>query len=127
MNGVPGYLRRSRILGVASSFTDRRTGNRSAPSMKVLFVHNNFPAQFRNVAEELREAGSFELAAIGAQSAQAVEGVAVHRYHVPTIDVSATHPFARRFDAECWRAEQVLMAASALAASGFIPGLHPRP
>ncbi len=89
--------------------------------MKILFVHNNFPAQFRNVAEELREARSFELAAIGAQSAQAVEGVAVHRYQLPTIDVSATHPFARRFDAECWRAEQVLMVASALAASGFIP------
>jgi len=89
--------------------------------MKFLFVHNNFPAQFRNVVKELRKAGSFELAAIGAQGAQAAEGVAVHRYQVPTIDLSATHPFARRFDAECWRAEQVLMAESALAASGFIP------
>jgi glycosyltransferase involved in cell wall biosynthesis len=89
--------------------------------MKFLFVHNNFPAQFRNVVKELRKEGSFELAAIGAQGAQAVEGVAVHRYQAPTIDLSATHPFARRFHAECWRAEQVLMAASALAASGFIP------
>ncbi len=89
--------------------------------MKFLFVHNNFPAQFRNVVEGLRKVGSFELAAIGAQTAQAIEGVAVHRYHVPAIDLSATHPFARRFDAECRRAEQVLMAASALAASGFIP------
>ena len=71
-------------------FMNRGTGNRAALSMKFLFVHNNFPAQFRNVAEELRKAGSFELAAIGAQSAQAVEGVAVHRYQVPTIDVSAT-------------------------------------
>ena len=89
--------------------------------MKILFVHNNFPAQFRNVVEELRKAESFKLAAIGAQGAQAVEGVAVHRYQVPAIDPSATHPFARRFDVECRRAEQVLMAASALAASGFIP------
>lgn len=89
--------------------------------MKFLFVHNNFPAQFRNVAEELGKVGSFELAAIGAQGAQAVEGVAVHRYQVPQVDLSATHPFARRFDAECWRGDQVLMAASALAASGFSP------
>ena len=89
--------------------------------MKFLFVHNNFPAQFRNVAEELSKVGSFELVAIGAHGAKEVEGVAVHRYQVPTIDLSATHPFARRFDAECWRAEQVLMGASALAASGFIP------
>ena len=89
--------------------------------MKVLFVHNNFPAQFRNVAEALRQSGGFELCAIGAESAQMVEGVALHRYAVPPVDVSGTHSFARRFDAECWRAEQVLMAASTLAASGFAP------
>ena len=89
--------------------------------MKVLFVHNNFPAQFRNIVEALQEMGSFELAAIGADSAQAVEGVAIHRYPVQPADVSATHPFARRFDAECRRAEHVLMAASALASSGFVP------
>jgi len=89
--------------------------------MKVLFVHNNFPAQFRNVVEALREMGGFELAAIGAESAEAVEGVAVYRYFLQPFDVSATHPFARRFDAECRRAEQVLMAASALACSGFVP------
>ena len=89
--------------------------------MKVLFVHNNFPAQFRNVVEALKEISGIELAAIGAEGAQVVQGVAVHRYAVPSIDVSATHPFARRFDAECWRAEHVLMAASALASSGFVP------
>ncbi len=91
--------------------------------MKVLFVHNNFPAQFRNVVEALQEMGGFELAAIGAESAQAVEGVAIHRYTVQPVDVSGTHPFARRFDAECWRAEQVLMAASALVASDFAPDI----
>ena len=90
-------------------------------SMKVLFVHNNFPAQFQNLVEALREMSGFELAAIGAESAQFVEGVTVHRYAVPPIDVSATHPFARRFDAECWRAEQVLLAAIGLASSGFVP------
>ncbi|MBV8574074.1 MAG: glycosyltransferase, partial [Acetobacteraceae bacterium] len=70
---------------------------------------------------ELRRIGSFELAAIGAEGAQSLEGVALHRYQVPSIAVSATHAFARRFDAECWRAEQVLMAAAALASAGFIP------
>ena len=89
--------------------------------MKVLFVHNNFPAQFRNVVEALKEMSGFELAAIGAESAQVVQGVAFHAYAVPSIDVSATHPFARRFNAECWRAEHVLMAAIALASSGFVP------
>jgi glycosyltransferase involved in cell wall biosynthesis len=40
---------------------------------------------------------------------------------MPKADLSATHPFARRFDMECRRAEQVLVAANALAASGFKP------
>ena len=44
--------------------------------MKVLFVHNNFPAQFQNLVEALREMSGFELAAIGAESAQVVQGVA---------------------------------------------------
>ena len=91
--------------------------------MKVLFAHNNFPAQFRNVAEALREMGGLKLAAIGAEGAQAMEGVAVHRYTVRPIDVSATHPFARRFDAECWRAEHVLMAASVSRVLGFVPDM----
>src|SRR6476646_10329430 len=82
-----------------------------ALSMKVLFVHNNFPAQFQNVVEALKEMSGFELAAIGAEGAQVVQGVTVHRYAVPSIDVSPTHSFARRFDAECRRAEHVLMAA----------------
>jgi len=89
--------------------------------MKVLFVHNNFPAQFGNLAEALHQMGGFELAAIGAENAQAVEGVAIHRYAISPFNVSATHPFARRFDAECRRGEHVLMAASALASSGFVP------
>jgi glycosyltransferase involved in cell wall biosynthesis len=92
-------------------------------SMKVLFVHNNFPAQFGNVVDALRGNRGVELAAIGAESAQAVEGVAIHRYTLQPVDVSFTHPFARRFDAECRRAEHVLLAASALASSGFVPDL----
>jgi glycosyltransferase involved in cell wall biosynthesis len=42
--------------------------------------------------------------------------------------VSATHPFARRFDLECRRAEQVLYNLTSLASSGFRPDVifaHP--
>jgi glycosyltransferase involved in cell wall biosynthesis len=89
--------------------------------MNFLFVHNNFPAQFRNLAEELAKDPSKQLAAIGAAGAQPLKNVGLHRYEMPRFDVSTTHPFARRFDLECRRAEQVLFAASELAASGFKP------
>lgn len=89
--------------------------------MNFLFVHNNFPAQFRNLAEELGKDSAHRMVAIGANTSQPIKNVALHRYDLPAFDLSSTHPFARRFDAECRRAEQVLFAASALTTSGFSP------
>ena len=61
------------------------------------------------------------MAAIGASTAQEMAGVQLLKYNLNDVDVSASHPFARRFDLECHRAEQVLYKLSALAASGFVP------
>src|ERR1700741_5332437 len=89
--------------------------------MNVLFVHNNFPAQFRHVARALAAEPGLRVAAIGSPSARAMPGVDLVKYHLIDGDVTATHPFARRFDLECRRAEQVLYALSSLAASEFVP------
>jgi glycosyltransferase involved in cell wall biosynthesis len=89
--------------------------------MKILFVHNNFPAQFKNLAAALSRLPGVELAAIGSQTARHTDQVNLHRYRVEPAEFSKTHPFARRFDNECRRAEQVLYASTALAKSGFSP------
>jgi glycosyltransferase involved in cell wall biosynthesis len=97
-------------------------------SMKILFVHNNFPAQYRNIAAALAKQPGVELVAIGASTARSMPSVRLIKYALPEADVSGTHPFARRFDLECRRAEQVLYSLSSLAASGFVPDLilaHP--
>ena len=96
--------------------------------MKILFVHNNFPAQYRNLAAALAKEPGFELVAIGTSTAQSMPSVELIKYGLPEADVSGTHPFARRFDLECRRAEQVLYSLSSLAASGFAPDIilaHP--
>ncbi|QLH73894.1 glycosyltransferase [Rhodopseudomonas palustris] len=96
--------------------------------MRILFIHNNFPAQFRALASCLSRERGVSVAAIGAGGSQALEGVQLVRYSLDFADVSATHPFARRFDLECRRAEQVLYALSALASRGFVPDVvvaHP--
>jgi glycosyltransferase involved in cell wall biosynthesis len=89
--------------------------------MKVLFVHNNFPAQFQHVAHALQSDPSVRVAAIGSSTSRAMTGVKLVRYGLTDVDVSATHPFARRFDLECRRAEQVLYALTSLATSEFAP------
>src|ERR1700693_5840035 len=89
--------------------------------MNMLFVHNNFPAQFKHIVAALAQDPTVQITAIGAATARPVKGVKLLKYAISDGDVSATHPFARRFDLECRRAEQVLYASSSLAASGFVP------
>ncbi len=90
--------------------------------MNVLFVHNNFPAQFRNVAAALKRAGIGAMAAIGSETAAETDGVVLRRYATPGA-VAAAHPFARRFEVECRRSEEVMFAALKLKSEGFAPDL----
>jgi glycosyltransferase involved in cell wall biosynthesis len=96
--------------------------------MKVLFVHNNFPAQFGHVARAFQRDRDVHMAAVGSLTARGAGGASLVRYRLEDGDVSHTHPFARRFDMECRRAEQVLYGLSSLTASGFVPDVivaHP--
>ena len=89
--------------------------------MNFLFAHNNFPAQFRHLATALAGNSSHVVKAIGATTAPGLPGIPIERYRPPQGQVGEAHPFARHFEMECRRAEQVLFAASGLAASGFSP------
>jgi glycosyltransferase involved in cell wall biosynthesis len=91
--------------------------------MNVLFVHNNFPAQFRSLAGELASRPYCHVAAIGAETAQPIPNVDLRRYRMPPFNVGQTHPFARRFDLECRRATEVLYALTELRGSGFVADL----
>ena len=96
--------------------------------MNVLFVHNNFPGQYQHIARALARDPKVRIAAIGSSASRGMNGVKLLKYSLSNVDVSATHPFARRFDVECHRAEQVLYLLSSLASSGFVPDLimaHP--
>jgi glycosyltransferase involved in cell wall biosynthesis len=96
--------------------------------MKILFVHNNFPGQYRHIARALARDATMRIAAIGSSTSRAIDGIQLAKYSLCNVNVSSAHPFARRFDMECCRAEQVLYGLSSLASSGFVPDLimaHP--
>jgi len=96
--------------------------------MNILFVHNNFPAQFRHIAAALAADPENKVAAIGCPTAQPMRNVNLIKYEWGNMSVAATHPFARRFDVECRRAEQVLYALTSFLSSGFEPDVimvHP--
>lgn len=94
----------------------------------VLFVHSNFPAQFRNLAEYLSEQPGFRVKAIGSRTSASLPHVEVKRYSYTPGRSAPIHTFARRFEQECRRAEQVMYVANALKVEGFDPALvyvHP--
>ena len=101
---------------------------RDGRMQKILFVHNNYPAQFLPLSKALAGRSDIEMAAIGSPTARALPDVNLTKYVIPEGELAVAHPFARRFEAECRRAEQVLYAASNLKQSGFEPDLvvaHP--
>jgi glycosyltransferase involved in cell wall biosynthesis len=87
----------------------------------ILFVHNNFPGQYRMLARHLAKRKGLRVFAIGSLSATDVEGVKLLRYRIPADSMERTHSFAQRFAMECRRAEQIIYAANVLKLGGMTP------
>src|SRR5262245_21623576 len=87
----------------------------------ILFVHNNFPGQFKLLARHLAQQKSFRVFAIGSSTSSEMSGVVLQRYRISSDVAPETHSFAKRFELECRRAEQVIYAANALKLMGASP------
>ena len=94
----------------------------------ILFVHNNFPAQFRNLAQRFAGYPNIRVKAIGLATAPGMPGIELQKYNFSGRELAQVHAFARRFEIEARRGEQVIYAANALKLQGFHPKLiyvHP--
>lgn len=93
----------------------------------VLFVHNNFPAQFRNIAQALIARG-VPVAALGAQAAPGLKGVRLARCNLIRGTGKDVFPLAIRAEADLIRGRSAVNGARALKDEGFEPELiigHP--
>jgi glycosyltransferase involved in cell wall biosynthesis len=91
--------------------------------MQILFVHQNFPAQFLHLATRLVASGH-GVAAIGGPTSRPIPNVAMKlaRYErTARGSTQGIHPLALRFEADCLRAEAAALAATRLAGEGFSP------
>ena len=89
--------------------------------MDILFLHINFPAQFRHLAGHLAGDKRYRVFASGSKQARKLTGTHLSTYHMIGNDLTDVHPFAQRFELESRRAEQVLYAATDLKRSGVTP------
>jgi glycosyltransferase involved in cell wall biosynthesis len=95
--------------------------------VNVLFVHQNFPGQFRHLAPALVARGD-RVAALHMNDAPAIAGVTLARSRPAASAAASGHRWVRDLETKVIRGEASLAAARTLAASGFTPDViiaHP--
>lgn len=97
--------------------------------MKILFVHQNFPAQFKFLAPAMAGRGHQVVALTARELGQPQwQGVRLHKYRPMRGSSAEIHPWVRDFETKAIRAEACLHAALSLRQAGFSPDVivaHP--
>jgi len=89
--------------------------------MRILFVHQNYPAQFRHLALHLARDPGNEAVALTLKGADVHDGVKVVRCKLTRGVPRETHPWAKDFEAKVIRGEALARGARGLRDSGFRP------
>ncbi|MBE0454573.1 glycosyltransferase [Roseovarius autotrophicus] len=97
--------------------------------MKILFIHQNFPGQYKHLAPLLVRQGHHCVAlTLRVKEASTWQGVRVVPYALPRRDAQALHPWLVDLDSKLTRGEACWRAAMALKERGYAPDLilaHP--
>jgi glycosyltransferase involved in cell wall biosynthesis len=89
--------------------------------MNLLFVHQNFPGQFKHLAPALVKAGH-RVEALGIDG-PGLSGISLHRYRPTRGFIANMHPWAADFETKVIRGEACAAAAARLQAGGFTPDI----
>lgn len=97
--------------------------------MNILFIHQNFPGQYKHLAPRLARMGHHCVAlTLRVKEARIWQGVRVIPYTLPKRAGQALHPWLVDFDTKVTRGEACWRAAIALRARGYVPDVilaHP--
>lgn len=96
--------------------------------MNVLFVHQNFPGQYKHLAPALAQLGHRCVALTINNPGYSIPGVKIVPYKPKRGSTPNIHPFAADFDTKVIRGEAAGVAALALKKEGFTPDIivgHP--
>ncbi|TDM05588.1 MAG: glycosyl transferase family 1 [Ideonella sp. MAG2] len=88
----------------------------------ILFIHQNFPGQFRHLAPALAQAGH-RVVALGLNARPGLKGVDQRTYAVQRRPLAEQHLLLRESEAKVLRGEACAAAMLALAEEGFVPDL----
>lgn len=95
--------------------------------MKFLFVHQNFPAQYRHIVQALVQQGGHEIVALSMNQGGGMPGVTMIR-HGANIGKASTHPYLSLYEDNIQRGHSAAQTLEVLRERGFVPDLicaHP--
>ena len=95
--------------------------------MRILFVHCNYPAQFRHLSRHFAEAGGHEVKFLAQSKEWTAEDhplISLHRYQLGRDPQGQLcHPYLRRYETAMLHGQAALRAALRLCQEGFQPDL----
>ena len=97
--------------------------------MRILFIHQNFPAQFKHLAPALVKLKHHVTALVpGPTKTKIWQGVHIENYLITTTNTKNIHPLALDFESKVIRGEACLSKALKLKEAGYCPDIiisHP--
>ncbi|HEX4985029.1 MAG TPA: glycosyltransferase family 4 protein [Burkholderiales bacterium] len=94
-----------------------------ARPVRLLFVHQNFPGQYRNLLQHLAKLGRHEIVFVTQHENTRIEGVRQILYRPARQVAKGIHRYLRTTEAAILNAQAVWRVATALKKEGFVPDL----
>lgn len=107
---------------------NRHPAQPQPPGASVLFIHQNFPGQFRHIAADLAQSPGWRVLAIGRDTAPGMPGVQLIRYRPHRTVRAETHHYLRSYEDGVLHGQAVLRILLDLKAKGYRPDIivaHP--
>lgn len=96
--------------------------------MRILFVHQNFPGQYKHLAPAMAARPGNQVVALCINKPPPVQGVKVIRYGIEKSTSDKIHPWVMDIETKVIRGEACALAAEKLRKQGFVPDVicaHP--
>lgn len=94
----------------------------------ILFIHQNYPGQYRRLSQHLLTQPDFRIAAIGQKHAPSLPGVMTANYQYDKPQGKSDNPFVRELDNAMFNGKGALESLALLRKNGFEPDIvfaHP--
>ena len=98
--------------------------------MNILFIHQNFPGQYKNIIKTLGSSNGIQLVSLGVEEIIGTlpNNLSAYRYGIPKGNTPDIHPWLLESESKIIRGESCARAAHELKTKGFVPDLicaHP--